>query len=435
MGEGLIIQTDSFQITHLEFLIRMLVAAGIGFVIGLERELSSHIEEEGEPEIFAGVRTFMVVVLLGFLAALLSFVFTPWLFIAALAGVAGLTIVSYRASAKKGKMGSTTEFAIMLAFLLGGATLLGYVEASLALMVVLVALLSLKVRLHTFIGRITQPELFAFIRFVVIALLIFPFLPNENYGPYNAVNPREVGWIIILISGLGFSGYMLTKFLGAGKGILLAGIFGGLMSSTVVAWVFSRKSREQPAFSGHCAVAILSAASIMAIRVLALVWIFNRHLLPGLLLPMGLLLLASLGPALYFYRKQAQHQAPDAELPLGNPLNLWEALFFGALYTGILLLVNYANDVFGARGILLSGSIAGLADIDAIAISISKMGGGPITALTAHSAILLATLSNTLSKAVIALWFGAADMRRYILTGFGLIFLAGLLGLLALYLV
>jgi uncharacterized membrane protein (DUF4010 family) len=425
MGESLVIESGNFQLTQLEFLVRMLVACGIGFVIGLEREFASHAE--AKQEIFAGVRTFMIVALLGFVAALLSFAFTPWLFITALLGVIVFAAVHYLADTSKGQVGGTTEFTVLLAFLLGGATLLGYVEASLALMVIVVSLLSLKVRLHEFIGRITQEELFAFIRFVVVALLVFPFLPNEAYGPYEAINPREIGWIVILVSGLGFGGYLLTKFLGPDKGTLFAGIAGGLVSSTMTTWVFTQKSRESASFSRQCAVAILAAAAVMALRLLVLIWIFNRSLLPGLLLPVGLMLAASLGAAWYFFRRQGKPMDKQVALPLGAPLRLWEAVLFGLFFIGMLLLVNYANDVFGTKGILLSSAIAGLVDVDAIALSIAKARALPT--LTAQNAILIAALVNTLFKMAIPLWLGAPPLRRYALMGYGLCFLGGLIGL------
>jgi uncharacterized membrane protein (DUF4010 family) len=428
MGEGLVIESGSFQLTQLEFMVRMMVACGIGFVIGLEREFASHAE--AQEEAFAGVRTFMIVVLLGFVAALLSFTFTPWLFIAALLGVIAFSAVHYRAGARKGQVGGTTEFTVLLAFLLGGATLLGYVEASLILMVVVVSLLSLKVRLHEFIGRITQDELFAFIRFVVVALLVLPFLPNEAYGPYEAINPREIGWIVVLVSGLGFGGYLLAKFLGPKRGTLFAGIAGGLVSSTLTTWVYTQKSRETAAFSRHCAVAILAAAAIMAVRLLVLIWIFNRALVPGLLLPVGLMLAASLGSAWYYYRRQGEGGGERVELPLGAPLRLWEALLFGLFFTGMLFLVSYVNDVFGAQGILLSSGIAGLADIDAIALSVAK--AAAIPALTAQNAIIIAALANTLTKMAIPLWLGSPSLRRDVLVGYGLCFIGGLLGLAAL---
>ncbi len=425
MEESFIIQTADFQLTQMDFFIRMMVATGIGFVIGLEREHASSRKKE---EIFAGVRTFVLVVLLGFLATFLSLYFTEWILLGGLLGTTVIVAVSYWVSAIKGEIGGTTEFATLLAFLLGCTTFLGFIESSLAITVVVLVMLSIKVKLKSIIGRITQEEMYAFVKFVALALLILPFLPNKVIGPFDVFNPRELGWVIVLTSGIGFVGYMLMKFLGSGRGILLTGIFGGLVSSTVVTWVFSKKSKAVPELSGSCAVAILAASTIMVIRVLAWVIIFNKAILPDLLVPALLIFLAGLGASLFFYKKQQSQAKTDTDIPLGEPLNLREAVFFGFLYTGILLLVSYANSQFGTKGIYISSAIAALTDIDAITISMSKLAGDSVSMLTAQNAILLATLCNTIVKIGIALWAGSKEIRRYILIGYGLIFLAGLIG-------
>jgi uncharacterized membrane protein (DUF4010 family) len=429
MGEDILFQTDSFQLNQLEFAIRLLVATGVGFVIGLEREHSSKNEQQ---EIFAGVRTFVMVVLLGFLTALLGVLIEWWIFIVGFVGVIVISAISYFITADRGSTGATTEFVAMIAFLLGGITFLGYIEASLSIMVIVVLMLSMKVKLKTIIGRITNEELVAFIRFVVIALLLFPFLPDENYGPFEVINPREIGWVIVLTSGFGFAGYMLMKFLGSGRGILLTGIVGGFVSSTFITWVFSKKSKEVETLSVHCAVAILAASTVMVVRVFIWIFIFNQQLLNDLYLPLGLILIAAVGVSYFFYKKQESRSAVREEVPLGSPLNLRDALFFGIIYTAILLVVNYANSHFGTKGIFISSGIAALTDIDAITISMSKLGGSNIPALRAQNAILLATLCNTIVKMAISFWFGGPSLKRYISIGYGIIFLAGVVAFLVL---
>lgn len=428
MEDIFIIQTENFQLTQSEFLIRMLISVGIGLVIGLEREFSS----SNQKEIFAGLRSLSIVALLGFTFALLNFLVHPWLFIIGLISVVVIVSVSFWITASKGEIGSTTEFATIFTYLLGGLTLLGQIELSLALTVILVVLLSLKIKFKNIVGQINQIELSAFIRFVVIALLILPFLPNQNFGPFDVINPREIGWIIVLTSGIGFIGYILMKFMGANKGILLTGIFGGLVSSTVVTWTFSKKSKETPALSSNYAVGIFAAAIIMVVRVFIWVFIFNKDMLAGLALPLSIILITTLGTTFYFYKKQNAKEPFKDTLPLGEPLNIKDAIFFGVLYTGILILVSYASSEYGAKGIYISSAISALTDIDAIAISVSKLGGTTINFLTAQNAILLATLANTIVKIGIALYAGSKNMKKYILAGYGLIFIAGIVGFLIL---
>ncbi|MEX1382473.1 MgtC/SapB family protein [Lutibacter sp.] len=425
MEDSFLVQLQDFQLTQLEFLIRILVTVGIGFVLGLEREFSQFSEKE---EVFAGVRTFTLVALLGFLAAFLSLTFTYWFFIAGFLSVVCIVAISFWVSAHQGSIGGTTEFATILTFLLGALTLIGAINASLALTVVIVVLLSLKVKLRTIIGQITQKELYAFVRFVIIALLILPFLPNNYFGPYNVINPREVGWVIVLTSGFGFVGYVLMKFLGTDKGILLTSILGGLVSSTVVTFTFSKKSSETPTLSQNYAVGIFAAATIMVIRIFLWVYIFNYEMLNGLLIPLSIVFFTALGVTFFFYKKQLTKSHFKEKMKLGDPLNIKNAAFFGIFYVGILLLVSYSSTTYGAKGIYISSAISALSDIDAIAISVSKLGGSTINFLTAQNAILLATLSNTIVKIGITIWTGSKALKKYVLIGYGFIFIAGIIG-------
>lgn len=427
MDEVILLQTDHFQLSELDFYIRMLVAAGIGLVIGFERELSHSAEKK---EAFAGLRTITIVSLLGFIAAFFSYAWLSWFFAVVFIAVIILVSISYFVSAHSGELGLTTEFAAIFAFLLGGLTLMGYINISLAITVVIVVLLSLKPQLKSIVGQVTQAELYAFIRFVVIALLILPFLPDKNFGPFNVINPREIGWVVVLTSGIGFIGYILMKFLGSDRGILLTGILGGLVSSTVVTWTFSKKSKETPALSENYAIGIFAAASVMIVRVAVLIMIFNSALLKGLLIPLMLLLTASIGVSFYFYKKNSQKKILPNELPLGEALNIRDAIFFGALYSGILILVSFASKEYGDQGIYISSAISALTDIDAITISVSKLSGMDMSIHSAQNAILIATLSNTIVKIVISLFTASASLKRYVLLGYGLVFVAGIIGFL-----
>lgn len=425
----MMLQLENFQLTEFDFLIRMLVTAGIGFVLGLEREFSQHSENS---EVFAGLRTFTLVALFGFLAAYLGVTFTYWIFIAGFLGVVTIVSISYWVTSNKGDIGSTTEFAVIFTFLLGGLVLVGNINLSLALTVIALVLLSLKLTFRTMIGQLSQKELYAFVRFVVVALLILPFLPDNYFGPYNIINPREVGWIIVLVSGIGFVGYILMKFLGTDRGILLTSILGGLVSSTLVTFTFSKNSKETPQLSQNYAVGIFAAATIMVVRIFLLVFIFNKEMLVELIIPLLILLLTAFGVAVFFYKRQYGKPALIDKIVLGDPLNIKNAVFFGIFYMGILLLVSYANHTYGTKGIYVSSAISALTDIDAIAISVSKLGGTTMNILFAQNAILIATLSNTVVKIGIALFTGSQQLKKYVLVGYSCIFIAGIIGFLVL---
>lgn len=422
--ETLLIDLDSFSLSQGDFIIRLIVAIGIGSVIGLERQFRAMKENS---QGFAGIRTFIFLVLLGFIAALFYYLFSPWVYVALFLGVSILTATTYWFSASKGDRGTTTEFSSLLAFVLGSMVLVGLIEISLMIMVLIVLVLSSKFRIKTIVGMITAEELYDFIRFVVIALLIFPFLPDHTYGPYDVLNPKEIGWVIILTSGLGFVGYILAKFLGARKGILLGGIVGGLVSSTAVTWIYAKKSKESEGLSESCATAILAAASIMFIRVMIWTFIFNQTLFNSLIPSIGLIFLSAIGTTLYFFFKGKNKEINGTEVPLTKPLDLKGAMVFGIIYILILLIVSYANETLGESGTLVSSAIAGFSDIDAITISISKLTGETLELSIGSIAILIAVISNTLVKMGIGIYAGSRELRKILLIGYGTMFLAGLI--------
>jgi uncharacterized membrane protein (DUF4010 family) len=417
-----IIDTLDFKVTQLDLFIRLLVACGIGLLLGLEREHSAMVKKE---HVFAGIRTFVLLALIGFTGAALHFLLSPWIFAVIVLAVMTLTGISYWITSVKGDIGSTSELAALLTMLLGALTFLGYIEISLMISVILLVMLSSKVQLMNVIGRITQEEIYALVRFVMIALLIFPFLPDENYGPYDVINPSEIGLVVILTSGVGFLGYVLMRVLGANKGVLLTGIIGGLVSSTMVTWVFSKKSNEQSNLSALYTSAILAACTIMVVRVSLWVFLFNKALLSGLALPLSILFATAVAATIYFYIRDKKENSNEANIPLGKPLELTNAMWFGALYVAILLVISYANDYLGSSGIYITSGIAGLSDVDAITISISKMSAN-ISVTTAQNAILVATLANTVAKFAIALWASSKEMRTHVIIGYGLIIVASI---------
>jgi uncharacterized membrane protein (DUF4010 family) len=173
--EQQLIDLPSFSLSQMDFLIRIAVALGIGGVIGLERQYSAMKENSSG---FSGVRTFSILVLLGFAGGIFYHVFSPWVYGVILLGVVILQATSYWYTATQGDRGLTTELSSVFAFILGTLVLNGLIEISLFITVILVVVLSSKFRIKTIVGKITAEELYDFIRFVVLALLIFPFLPD-----------------------------------------------------------------------------------------------------------------------------------------------------------------------------------------------------------------------------------------------------------------
>ncbi|TXE16085.1 MgtC/SapB family protein [Psychroserpens burtonensis] len=404
----------------------VLMSLGIGLIIGLEREYDKLKEEKG----IAGMRTFPIVAILGFSLASLTKLFTPWLLIISLgAFILFLAVNQFSQKQEEYGQGLTTNLALIATFVLGIMVSVEYYRDALAIAVIIVTLLSLKTRFRSVISNITSEELFAFIKFSIIALLILPFLPNKEYGPDHLLNPFEIGSIIVIVSFLNFIGYFLVKFVGSKKGIILTAILGGLISSTAVAWNYASRSKASPDLSKKYSAGIIVASAIMFPRLALLSYIFNNALLKYLALPFGLLTLVCVIATLILMRKD-DHK-PDTNIKLGNPLNMLNAIGFGVVYVLILYAVFYSEKILGESGLYYSALIAGLADTDAITISMAKFSLDGEQLKLASSVIIAATISNMLVKLGITLFKGSKITGKFVSYAFGSVILLGIIYILA----
>ena len=401
------------------YILGVLISLGIGLIIGLEREYDK-LKEKG----FAGIRTFPIVAILGFSVGNLTDFFSNWLVIIGFGSL--ILFLAFQHLANKQEeygQGLTTNLALIATFVLGVMVSVDYYKEAVATAVIIVTLLSLKTRFRSVISNITSEELFAFIKFSIIALLILPFLPNKNFGSENLLNPFEIGSIIVIVSFLNFIGYFLVKFVGSKRGIILTAILGGLISSTAVAWNYASRSKESPELSKKYSAGIIVASAIMFPRLAFLSYIFNNAILKELAIPFGLLTMICIIATLLLMRKD--DNKPDTDIKLGNPLNMLNAIGFGAVYVIILFAVFYSNHFFGENGLFYSALIAGLADTDAITISMAKFSLGGEKLKIASSVIIAATISNMLVKLLITLLKGSKTAGKLVAYAFASVILVG----------
>jgi uncharacterized membrane protein (DUF4010 family) len=406
------------------YLIRLAISIGIGFLLGLERSFANQAKQQDEE--FAGLRTFTLIAVFGFLSALLANLAGIWLLGVSFAGMMAFVIVSYyRLSASKGSLGGTTDFATILTFLLGVLVFYNLILLALIITVVVLLLLTFKPSLHLFVQKLSKEELLAIIQFIIISALVIPFLPDTNFGPYDIWNLKNIWKMVILVSGTSLVGYLIAKIIG-NKGTMVAGIVGGLVSSTAVTLTFSKRSKQadQQAGSFYHAMAIISACTIMFPRILFEVYVVNRQLAQQFWLPITVISLAGFGAAYFLYNKHKSKQ-DGGDLPLKNPLNFSTAIKFALFFAGVMLLVRYTSENFGDSGTYIAGAVSGITDVDAITLSMAKLakdGGGSEVAI---NTILLAALSNTLVKFGIVLTMGSRSLLKISLPGFIAIFAAG----------
>ncbi len=409
----------------IEILLSLGVALAAGFLVGAEREQGRHTT-------FGGIRTFPLIALGGAVAMLLG-----WAAMAVLGGVTGalLAISYYRDSARPEGLGLSTEIAALVTYGLGALCTardlgLGLRERLLlvaASATATLALLAVKQPLHRVISAVTEVEVLAATRLLVLAVIVFPLLPDARMGPWSALNPRSIGLLVLLISAIGLVGYAAIRIFGARRGLGLTGLLGGLVSSTAVTLTFSGRARAQPAMTLACAVAIVLASATLFPRLVVEVAAVS----PGLAASVAVPFLAAGGVSFagggWLYRRLSRAPSEGAaatpELNLGNPFSVWSALKFALLFVVILLVSHGASSLFSDRGVYVAAALAGLADVDAISLSIARMheeqtlGRGP--ALTALGIVVL---SNTASKLVLCAVLGSRGLALRV----GLRLLAGL---------
>jgi uncharacterized membrane protein (DUF4010 family) len=369
----------------------LLIAAAIGFLIGFERERRDTVEAQ---ERFAGARTFALAGLAGGVAGMMP---GEGLVVAAgLLGVFALVSTAYWAQARiDPTTGATTEIAYIAAYLLGAlATAIDPALAG-AGGVGAAILLAMKPRVLAVARALESKEWAAALRFLAIAVIVLPLLPDRGFGPYEALNPRKVWYYVVLISGLSFAGYWLIKFFGA-RGVVLTGLVGGLASSTATTLSLARLARQGAATPVAAAAGAVGANVVMLARVAAILFVTSRPVLLGV--APALLAAGAVGGAFVFYLARRDGEAAGA-ITLGNPMELKPALMFAGLLVLITIASRLAVERFGAEGFYYLSALAGLADVDAVTLSASEQTAqGALEPRAAGMGVLLAIAANMAVK-------------------------------------
>lgn len=391
------------------------VALGIGFLIGLQREQSASREGTTAHLSLGGVRTYPLVALTGALSVLLAPFLGAWIAGAAFLPLLLLMGLAYADDLRqKRDRGITSEVALLLTFLLGCLStadgLAGPLKERLllcaALAVAVTALLSYKDPLHALVSRISRDDLYATVKFGILALVVLPLLPNGDYGPFRALNPARIGLFVVLIAATSFCGYVAVRILGPGRGLGITGLIGGFVSSTAIAVSFSQRAGRQPAAARACAMGIILASTIMGLRVVGLVAITNPSLVRLTAVPLGALSLAGAGAGMLLYLRSRRESVGADTVQFSNPFELGSALKFGVLLTFVLVAVKAAIRFWGERGSYVAALLAGTVDVDAITLSFARMAPAELTRREAAVGIFLACVSNTVVKAAIAVILG-----------------------------
>jgi len=278
---------------------------------------------------------------------------------------------------------------------------LGYAVLAVGLGVVTAAVLAYKVPLHGFVAKLGWDDVYAGLRLLIATFIALPLLPNEPIDPWGALNPYTLWLLVILISSLSLVGYVLTRLLGPAQGIALTGLTGGLVSSTAVTLSFAKDAKENPKNNKALSSGILLAWAVMFVRVIVLVAVVNRTLLPYVVAPFGLMAAAAGAFAAWQYFHSAKKGVAKGTLNVRNPFSLTAAAKFGVLFAVVLLAVKIVQEHFPPSGLYAVAALAGLTDVDAITLSMAEFARSGEASI-AVIAIVIAAIANTLVKCAMA---------------------------------
>ncbi len=412
----------SFDAPELVPLAHFLISLAIGLLIGLERERS--------PSAKAGLRTFTLVAMAGTLGALLSEKSgAPWMLGAGLLIMGGMMVAAYAKDDEEEDPGTTTIAAVVVCYGLGALVWYNYTQLAVTLGILTTILLYFKAEMRGISQQLSRLDLVSILQFAVLSFVILPVVPNQGFGPYAVLNPYQIWWMVVLISGLSLAGYAALRIVGQRNGALFTGLFGGIASSTATTLAFSRHGRSDPAMLGLAALVIILANWMVLIRLGIEVAVVAPALLPSMALILGGGILAGL-IALYFVIWHRLETRPDApRLEVKNPTEIRAALTFGLLYAAVLLASAWLSDLVGSRGVYGVALVSGLTDVDAITLSsLRLLGLGTLTQHQAATAILLALLSNIVFKSGLTLIIGGGRLAWRALPGFASVAAGAIIG-------
>jgi uncharacterized membrane protein (DUF4010 family) len=384
------------------------VALAIGLLIGVERGWKERSAEEGRR--VAGVRTYALIGFLGGVSGLLAGPSGGLTLGLIFVGLAGALTVAYVLDYRRDEdVGITSLVAGLMTFLLGALAVLGELAAAGAAAVVTAFLLGYKPVIHRWIHAMKQKDLKAGLTLLLISVVLLPILPDQGYGPWNAVNPRETWWMVVLIASISFVGYYAMKLVGTRRGILFTGLFGGLASSTALTLHFSRVARARREMAPALATAILVACATMFPRMVLVSTLIHPPLLLPLLWPATVMALIAYGFAALLWLAQPRGGG-EADALLDNPLELKSAVAFGLLLALVMLSARGIESWVGASGVMMLAAASGIADVDAITLTIARMSRDELAVGIAVSSIVIAATVNSLIKGLIAASIGGRTL-------------------------
>ena len=402
----------------------LLVALGIGLLVGLERGWEQRGAEEGER--VAGIRTFALVGLFGGVAGLLGQSLGAAAVAAGFLAITALVVAAYAVTSRRqSSYGITTAVAALGTFALGATAAAGYPQGAAAAAVFMALVLGLKPEMHDWLQRLRRDELVSALQLLLLSVVVLPLLPDRGLGPWAAFNPYRLWWLVVLVAGLSFCGHFAIRLLGERRGILVTGAVGGLASSTALTVQFARRSRLQGRLQPLLAVGIVLASATVPARMAVEVAVVNPDLLPAALPPLLAMAgaTAATGLVLWWHTRAGETGEP---LEASRPFRLSVVLQFALLLAVISVAGEAARLYLGDAGVYALAGIAGLADADAVTVSLANAARGALDDTVAVRALVLVAIAAAASKALLGLMLGGRSLAMRVVAASAITAGAGL---------
>ena len=391
--------TSGFEDLNALFLLGTALAAGL--LIGVER--GWQMRDEGRGSRVAGLRTFGLLGMLGGLSTLLLEVLHPAFSMMLVATTLVILVASYMRQVEPPMNMSITNLVVaILTFGFGMLIGVGHAALGFALAAVVATLLSLRPQLHQLLARLGEADLKAVMRFAIIAGVILPFLPDKEYGPMDAWNPRNLWMVVVVVTGLSLAGYIANRVMGATRGVLVTAVVGGAYSSTAVTASLAQRMRTESQYSRLFSAGIALASAVMYVRVLLLCFLLARFAFPMLLLLLAPATAVAAAMGYLLYRRADADEPPRAKIETRNPVSLVPALGFATMIAVMSLAARWAELRYGGAGIAVVSLIVGSLDVDAATVTLGGLPAGVISGQLAGFVLAMTTLINMLFKAFVA---------------------------------
>ncbi len=386
---------------------KLVFSIAAGLLIGLERE------HRTKTEIFAGIRTFPLISILGMLSAFIADKYWEGILYFTFGGIVLLALINYYLEYKK-DIGSTTEVATFIAFIIGILTYYEYYYTAAFLAIITTSLLALKRTLELFAKNISEEDIFAIIKFALVTIVIYPLLPDKHFGPFDAINLRSIWKMVVIVSVIDFIAYVILRWKGT-KTLWITGVIGGLISSTAVSYELSKLSKKFRNVTYSALFGIVLAWLVMNFRVIVLSGVVNLNIALQLVMPLTALsfIYIAVLSGIYLKKKEEITKESQQEIPFTNPFQITSALQFGIIYAVVIFITKALQHFYGEKGVFIASFISGVIDVDAITLSLSNLAKqGTLEKYIAVKSIILAVISNSIFKYIYITIFGNKEIIK-----------------------